>query len=161
MASVSITAGQESSSAAAAPPQLSSSANDRADEALDIRVHAPAYDVVTMRVYGQLDSIGVRLLTERAGYHLGRAQHVIIELVGKHLVDPAAAEAAADAVTALRELAHHRGSLLHVAADDEGVRRQLADAGLCRPLRTCADEVLAALSARPLVPSPRSPNPTH
>lgn len=141
-----------STTASKTPSLLSLGTNPLGDAVPEIRLHAPAHDVVIVRVYGHLDSVGARLLAERVGYHLGRARHVIIELVGKHLLDPAAAAAAAVGVTALRELAHHCGSLLHVAADHEGVRRQLADAGLPRPLRTCADEVLAALSTRPLTP---------
>ena len=156
-ASVSTTTRPEMSSASTAPPQGGSDTKPLGDEVPEIRLHAPGRDIVIVRVYGHLDSVGVRLLAERAGYHLGRAHHVIIELVGKHLLDPAAAVG----MTALRELAHLRGSLLHVAADHEGVRRQLADAGLCRPPRTCADEVLAALSARQITPPQSSRNPTH
>lgn len=123
-------------------------ASRAAAELLEVRLHAPAPEVVVLRVSGDLDASTACLLAYRASQQLRRALHVVIDLCDV----PFLGVRGLDVLRALHERAVAAGTQVHLVADHHAVRRPLHLSGLDAFLPV--DESAEMTVARLVVPWP-------
>lgn len=134
----------------------------RAPDSLDIRLHAPASEVVVVRVAGAVEARSAPLLAERVGQQLFRAPHVVVDLGDVTSLGVSGLRILSD----LSRRAARMGVCLYLAADHPAVCRALHRAGLDQVLilGESADLILASLMcgrstvarARDAYPRPRT-----
>ena len=112
---------------------------------LDVRLHAPAHDIVIVWVAGPVSRASAPLLILRVRQQFDRAAHVILDLSSVTWLDPLVG---AD----LRTLGAHAercGTRLHIAgADNPAITEPLRHLDSAHVAAGPADAVLAVLTTR-------------